>query len=195
MEVWPAALTVFGVFLREGVEVMILLYTMNAVAKRPLPIITGGGIGVLVTVAAGIALGEVGQSVVAGNGVSLMAAAIMLYMARGLIFWHAMVDDDDRAPGRIARLTMEPWPLFGLALILSGRETVDLMIFVEVLSLRAGFWNVPVFAAIAVAGLCLAVVYSVLDRLAGKLPLKVIFIVSSIWLVVQAALLIWDVVE
>ena len=195
MEVWLAALTVFGVFVREGVEVMILLGAVNAIAKRPLPIFTGGAIGVSITLLAGMLLGRVGQSVMAQNGVALVAAVMMLYLARGLVYWHVAGEEHRGAlAARIGNIASQPWALFIVALTFAGRETVDLMIFVEALTFRVG-WTVHVLLAIAVAGLCLVVVYSVLDRLVGKLPLRLIFIVSSIWLVVQAALLIWDVIE
>ena len=195
METWPLALTVFGVFLREGVEVMILLVAMNMIAKRPLPVFAGGAAGVAVTVAAGVALGSLGKSVIAEHGTALVSAAIMLYLARGLVFWQLTGDvEKESLVPRVWSIARRPWLLAGFAALTAGRETIDLMIFIDAITVRSG-WPVHVFGAIAVAGLCLAVVYSLLDRLAGKLPLRLVFIVSSIWLVAQAALLIWEVFD
>ena len=195
MESWPVALTVFAVFLREGVEVMILLCAMNIIAKHPLPIFAGGAIGVAISIAAGVAIGNMGKSIIAENSAAIVSAALMIYLARSLIFWQFSGDVEKASlVPTVWPIAKRAWLLFGLATLTAGRETVDLMIFVDAVTVRTG-WSVHVMVGIAVAGLCLVVVYSVLDRLAGKLPLRLIFIVSSIWLVVQAALLIWDVFE
>jgi high-affinity Fe2+/Pb2+ permease len=195
MEAYDSALTSFVIWFREGVEVLLILYAMNAIAKRPFPIVVGGVAGIAVVVAIGVIVGCCPHNVVADNAIMLAAAALMLYVARGFLMWQFSGEAKKALlQARALRFASNPFALGALAMAMVGREVLELFVFTEALTIRTGGWTSWVFGGIGVAAVCVLVVYFMLDRVASWLSLKWLFAVSSAWLIVQAGLLIWEVV-
>jgi high-affinity Fe2+/Pb2+ permease len=189
-----SALTAFVIWFREGCEVLLILYAMNAITKQPLPIVAGGVAGIVAVVGIGVAVGCCPHSVVADNAIMLFAAALMLSVARGLLLWEfSGAAKKAKLAARARRFASRPSALFALAMFMVGREVFELFLFTEALTIRTGGWTSWVFGGIGVAAVCVLVVYFLLDRVASWLSLKWLFAVSSAWLIVQAGLLVWEV--
>jgi high-affinity iron transporter len=196
MESFESGLTAFVIFFREGTEVLLILFAIYSITGRPvLPIVLGGATGIGVNVALGLALGFAGfASAIADKAIMLTAAAMMLYVARGLMLWRLTGGEKKGRLQDLATRTMgKPLLVYALTAFVVGREVFELLLFSEALSIRAGGWSQPIFIGIGVALLGLILVYVLLDRLADRVPMRVIFAISSAWLVVQAGLLIWEV--
>lgn len=197
MEGFESGLTAFVICLREGTEVLLILFAVYAVAGKPvLPIAAGGAAGIAINIALGLIIGLSGlQNAIADKVIMLTAAALMLYVARGLLFWHLTGREKQfRLNQKIGRALGNPFSIFTLTAFVVGREVFEVLLFTEALSVRAAGWSQPIFIGIGAAVLCLIAVFLLLDRLADRVPLRVMFAVSSAWLIVQAGLLIWEVV-
>jgi high-affinity iron transporter len=190
-------LTAFVILLREGLEVLFIVLSVYAITKRAVPILFGCFAGVLINVVLGVVFGKLGlHSEFAEHSLMLGAAALMLYVARGLLLWQftgakKKLKLKERAHA-IAN-NYHPIALFTLSAFLVGREAFELMIFLQALSLRAGGWSISILSGIAFALASIVMVYFLFNRLANRLPIRFIFVVSSVWLLIQAGLIVWDV--
>lgn len=189
-------ITSFVILFREGLEVLFIVLAVNAITKKPIPILLGSIVGVLINIGLGLAFGSWLYSKFAEHVVMLSAAALMLYVARGLLLWQLTGESkklklEERAQA-IAN-NYRPVALFTLSAFLVGREAFELLIFLQALSLRAGGWSVSIVSGIVIALACLVLLCFSFSSLVKRLPIRLIFVVSSAWLIVQAGLIVWEV--
>jgi high-affinity iron transporter len=88
-----------------------------------------------------------------------------------------------------------PTALFMLSAFFVGREAFEVLVFLQALSLRAGGFSISILFGISIAIVFLVVVYLFFNHLVNRLPMKLIFVISSVWLIVQAGLIVWEVMS
>jgi high-affinity iron transporter len=197
MEVVVAA---FVIFLREGIEVLLIVLTMARVARQTnpaaslLPIHSGAVAGVAINIILGLSVGLAGlHSEFADKAILLVAAALMLYVARGLLLFRFLgTEKDDRLKRRVRGTGGRPTALFMLTFLVVAREAFELLLFTEALSIKAGGWTSAIFTGIGLAALALVGVFFLLRLVAAQLPIRLIFALSSVFLIVQAAYFVWE---
>jgi high-affinity Fe2+/Pb2+ permease len=190
-------LTAFVILFREGLEILFIVLSVLAITKRPVPILLGCLTGLLIDVCLGFVFGSLDlHNEFVEHSVMIGAAALMLYVARGLLLWQLTGEKKkSKLQERTLAVAHQPVALFTLCTFLIGREAFEVLIFLEALSLRAGGWTVSIVSGLAVAFVCLLVVYLLFNSLVKWLPIRFIFVVSSVWLIVQAGLIVWEVFE
>jgi high-affinity Fe2+/Pb2+ permease len=195
---FESGLTAFVICFREGMEVLLILFAVYSITGRPaLPIVLGAAAGVGVNVLLGLIIGFSGlQNAIADKAIMLLAAALMLYVARGLILWRLTGEDKKNRLEQLAYQTMgNAVSVFALTAFVIGREMFELLLFMQALSIRSGGWSELIFTGIGLAALCLVALYFTVDRISKVVPLWIIFAVSSAWLIAQAGILIWEVLQ
>jgi high-affinity Fe2+/Pb2+ permease len=191
-------LTAFIILLREGTEVLLILYAVYAVTGRSamLPIVLGTVVGIGLNIALSLVFNLADlQSPSVDKAVMLMAAAMMLYVARGLLLWRMTGEEKkNKLQKQVYSSMSDRVSMFGLTTFVVGREAFELLLFSEALRIRAGGWSGAVFVGFGLAAVCLVPIYWLLDRLTGTVPLRVMFAIASAWLVIQAGILLWEVI-
>jgi high-affinity iron transporter len=191
----------FVVLFREGFEILLILMTIIRVVQKDnpsaslMPIYGGVAAGVALNVVLGLGIGFFRlHSELADKAVLLTAAALMLYVARGLILFRFTGElKEQRLSARFTGIS--PVTLFVLTFALIGREGFEFLLFMEALSIQAGGWTAGIFIGNGVAVAALAVIFATLRAIVNRLPVRLIFALSSIYLIVQAGFFIWEAFE
>lgn len=193
--------TAFVISLREGIEVLLILMTIAKVIQQEnpsaslVPIWGGGLAGIAANIALGIGIGVSGlHSKIADKMILITAAALMIYVARGIILLRFTGGDKEN---RIRRRVSGAGPtaLFVLTFLLCLREAFELLLFSEALSIQAGGWTQDIYVGFMSAGIMLVGVYFMMAWIADRLPVRLIFAASSLFLLVQAGFFVWEAYE
>ena len=129
--------------------------------------------------------------------VILLASAIMLYVSGWLMLkqdpasWKTFVAD--KAEHALAQGTN--WAIGMLAFLSVFREGAETVLFITALANAEGGWTVGIFAGLGAAALLLAVLFYVLNRLAHRIPLRPLFVVTSVFLFITALKFIGDAIQ
>jgi high-affinity iron transporter len=197
------AASVFGlsalVVVREGFEAAVIIAALLAVVKKRKQtararLVHGGWLSAL---AVGALAFTLGRKVLAGamnekveGWLALVAAAMLLHAALWLnarsTTRRTMGDLRDRARDALDRGGVA---LFGIAFLAMFRETFETAVFLEALSLDAP--AAVVWGALSGAALLLVLVFAV-SRLGLRLPMQLLFKVSTVVLVATAVVLVGE---
>lgn len=126
--------------------------------------------------------------------VILVAAALMLYVSGWLLVrqdpraWQAYLKE--QAEGALAQGT--GWAIALLAFLAVFREGAETVLFVYALASSSGGWSAGLFAGLAAGAIGLVILFFVINYVATRLPMRVVFIVTSAFLFVMAIKLIGD---
>jgi high-affinity iron transporter len=180
------------ILLREGLEAMLVIAALAAYLRK----VDGGHrvnalyLGALAAIGASLiaawlfaALNSGAHSDLMEGIVILAAAALMLYVSGWLLnkqdpkgWKEYLAGKADRA---LARDT--GWAVGLLAFLAVFREGAETVLFITALAATEG-WNAGLFGGLAVAALALAVLFYFINRVAQRIPLRPLFIVTSAFL-------------
>ena len=178
-----------GILVREGLEALLVVaalaaYLTKAGKQARLSALYGGaGLAVLASIAAAWAFevfyGGVHNDIL--EGVTILAAAtLMLYVSGWLLLrqdpkaWQTYLKEKaDRALEQ--RTVIAVALLAFLAVFREGAETV---LFIHALAQTSGGWTAGMFGGLVAAAFVLAVLFVVIQTLAVRLPLRVVFIAT-----------------
>jgi high-affinity iron transporter len=191
------------ILLREGLEAMLIIaalaaYLKKAGAEDRLPALYGGA---LLAVLASLIAAWLFQTLNQGQHndlieafVILGAAALMLYVSGWLLLrqdpraWQAYLKQ--QAEGALAKGTS--FAIAALAFLAVFREGAETVLFVHALAGSSDGWSAGLFAGLAAGAFALVVLFFVINAVATRLPLRVVFVVTSAFLFVLAIKLIGD---
>lgn len=182
-----------SILLREGLEAMLIITALAAALRR------GGAqsglkplyLGALLAILASIGAGVVFQLYFDGNhndlveaGVMIAAAGLMLYMSGWLFLrqdpksWKASID---RSASRA--LTSGTALSMGLVAFLAVfREGAETVLFLQALAQTSGGWTMALVGGLGGAAVLLAGLYSAMQWLAVRVPMRPLFLVTSAFL-------------
>ena len=206
MNAWSAALQSGSILLREGLEAMLIIAALAAIVRR-----TGATrqlnelyAGALLAALASLAAAVVLEVYLNGThddrleaAVMIVASMLMLYMSGWLFVrqepraWQAEVRHSaERAlsSGTAASLALIAF----LAVFREGAETV---LFLHALARTAGGWSADLVEGLVAAAVCLVGIYVAMQRLARRLPLRPLFLVTSAFLFIMGLRLIGGAVQ
>lgn len=129
--------------------------------------------------------------------VIILAAAIMLYVSGWLMIrqdpksWKTYITS--KANEALAKDTA--WAVGVLAFLSVFREGAETVLFVTALAGTEGGWTVAIFLGLIAGTGGLAVLYVVINRLARRIPLRPLFIITSAFLFFTALKFIGDAVR
>jgi high-affinity iron transporter len=206
MNAWSAALQSGTILLREGLEAMLIIAALAAIVRRTgvtrqlNELYAGALLAVLVSLAAAIVF-EVFLNGAHDDRLEaaamIVASALMLYMSGWLFLrqdpraWQAeMRHSAERAlsSGTAASLALIAF----LAVFREGTETV---LFLHALARTVGGWSAALVGGLVGAAACLIGIYVAMQWLACRLPLRPLFLVTSIFLFVMGLRLIGGAVQ
>jgi len=194
-----------SILLREGLEALLVIAALGMYLRRGgnahrLPALYGGA---ALGVVASLAMAWVFDRFFGGahndlleGVIFLIAAALMVYVG-GLLFlrqdprvWQAWVKAQAEAAlaggsGAIGAIALIAF----LSVLREGAETV---LFLYALAQKSGGWNLSLIAGLLVAVALLMAIFWVMQVLALKLPLRPLFIVTSVFLLVMAIKFVGD---
>jgi high-affinity iron transporter len=192
-----AALQSGLILLREGLEALLVIAALAAFLKRAgvpekvKPLYLGAGLAILASFGAAVVFelffgGEHNDFMEAG--VMVIAAALMLYMS-GWLF----LRQDPKAWMSELRSHAERALDSGTAISLSliaflavFREGGETIVMLHAAATQSGGWSAGLVSGLVVATICLAVIYYVMQKSAGLLPLRPVFLVTSAFLFIMA---------
>jgi high-affinity iron transporter len=131
------------------------------------------------------------------GAVILVAASLMLYVSGWL-----MVKQDPRgwndylahkADSALAKETA--WAIGALAFLAVFREGAETVLFINTLATTEGGWSVGLFVGLALATAGLAVLFYFINRIALKIPLRPLFIITSTFLFAMVIKFIGEAVQ
>jgi high-affinity iron transporter len=184
------------ILLREGLEAMLVIAALAAFLHR-----VGANdkvrsvyAGALLAIVASFGAAWVFEKYFAGEhndfmeaGVMVIAALLMFYMS-GWLF----LRQDPRAWMAELRRSAEKALGYGTAFWLGAiaflavfREGGETILMLHAAATQAGGWNMGLVAGLAVATIALAVIYYVMQKSAGLLPLRPVFLVTSAFLFIM----------
>lgn len=129
--------------------------------------------------------------------VIVLASAIMLYVSGWLMVkqdprtWQSFIAG--KADQALASNTA--WAIGVLAFLSVFREGAETVLFITALAGTEGGWTVGIFAGLCVGAVLLVMVFYVLNRVARRIPLRPLFVVTSVFLFVMALKFIGDAVQ
>jgi high-affinity iron transporter len=129
--------------------------------------------------------------------VIILASAIMLYISGWLMLkqdpksWKTFIAG--KVDTALAKDTA--WAVGLLAFLSVFREGAETVLFITALANTEGGWTLGIFCGLLVGALLLAVLFYVLNRLARRIPLRPLFIVTSAFLFLMALKFIGDAVQ
>jgi high-affinity iron transporter len=191
------------ILLREGLEAMLVIaalaaYLKKAGAEDRLAALYGGA---LVAILASLIAAWLFQTLNQGQHndlieafVILAAAALMLYVSGWLWVrqdpraWQAYLKQ--QAEGALAKGT--GFAIAALAFLAVFREGAETVLFIHALAGSSGGWSAGLFAGLAVGAIALVVLFFVINAVATRLPLRVVFIATSAMLFIMAIKMIGD---
>jgi high-affinity iron transporter len=191
------------ILLREGLEAMLVIAALAAYLKkagaeqRLVALYTGAVIAILASLVAAYlfqTLNEGQHNDLLEAFVILAAAGLMLYVSGWLLVrqdpraWQAYLKE--RAEGALVQGTA--WAVALLAFLAVFREGAETVLFVHALASSSGGWSAGLFAGLAAAAAGLVILFFVINAVASRLPLRVVFLVTSAMLFVIAIKMIGD---
>lgn len=194
------------ILLREGLEAMLVIaalaaYLRKAGAEQRLTALYSGAVAAVVAsiVAAWMfqALNDGQHNDLIEAVIILLAAALMLYVSGWLLIrqdpraWQTYLKD--RAEGALAKGTA--LAIASLAFLAVFREGAETVLFIYALATSSGGWTPSLFGGLAVAALGLVVLFFMINYVAARLPLRVVFVATSAFLAVMALKLIGDAIQ
>lgn len=129
--------------------------------------------------------------------VIILAAAIMLYVSGWLMIkqdpksWKDYISA--KANAALAKETA--WAVGLLAFLSVFREGAETVLFMTALAGTEGGWTLGIFAGLLAGAIALAVIFLILNRLARRIPLRPLFIVTSAFLFIMALKFIGDAIQ
>jgi high-affinity iron transporter len=194
------------ILLREGLEAMLVIaalagYLNKVGAGHRLAWLYGGALSAILASAIGAWLfavfnsGE--HSDVLEGCIILVAAALMLYVAGSL-----MVRQDpkrfrellERQAGKA--LSQETgWAVATLAFVAVFREGAEAILFINAVATSEGGWSGGLFAGLVAAAVALAVIFYFINLLARKIPLRPLFVLTSVFLLVMAIKFVGEAIQ
>lgn len=186
-----------GILVREGLEALLVVAALAAYLRRAggesrlSALWAGAGFAILASIVAAWMFeafyGGVHNDILEGVTI-LAAAALMLYVSGWLLVrqdpkaWQLYLRQ--KAEHALAQRTVFAVAL--LAFLAVFREGAETVLFIHTLAQTSGGWTPALFAGLAVATLVLAGLFVLIQTLAVRLPLRVVFIVTSGFLFVMA---------
>jgi high-affinity iron transporter len=194
-----------SILLREGLEALLVIAALGMYLRR------GGNAHRLPALYGGAALGVIASFALAWvfarffdgahndlleGAIFLIAAALMIYVG-GLLFlrqdphvWQAWIKAQAEAAlaggrGAVAAIASIAF----LSVLREGAETV---LFLYALAQKSGGWNLSLVIGLVAAVALLVAIFWALQVLALRLPLRPLFIVTSVFLLVMAIKFIGD---
>lgn len=129
--------------------------------------------------------------------VIILAAAIMLYVSGWLMIkqdpksWKDFIAS--RADEALAKDTA--WAVGVLAFLSVFREGAETVLFVTALAGTEGGWTVAIFLGLLAGAAGLVVLYIVISRVARRIPLRPLFIITSAFLFFTALKFLGDAIQ
>jgi high-affinity iron transporter len=129
--------------------------------------------------------------------VIIAASVIMLYVAGWLMIkqdpqaWKDFVST--KADQALAQDTA--WAVGVLAFLSVFREGAETVLFITALAGAEGGWSVGLFAGLAIAVVLLAALFYVINGIARRIPLRPLFIITSLFLFVMGVKFIGDAIQ
>ena len=129
--------------------------------------------------------------------VIVLAAAIMLYVSGWLMIrqdpksWRDYIGQ--KANEALAKDTA--WAVGLLAFLSVFREGAETVLFITALANTEGGWTLGIFAGLLAGTVVLAVLFVILNRLARRVPLRPLFVVTSAFLFITALKFIGDAIQ
>ncbi|MDQ8728696.1 FTR1 family protein [Bradyrhizobium sp. LHD-71] len=191
------------ILFREGLEAMLVIAALAGYLSK-----VGAGhrikalyLGALAAIAASFvaawifAVFNSGQHDDTSEGiVIILASAIMLYVSGWLMLkqdpksWKDFVAA--KAEDALAKETA--WAIGLLAFLSVFREGAETVLFITALANTEGGWTFGIFAGLLVGTALLAVLFVLLNRVARRIPLRPLFIITSAFLFLTALKFIGD---
>jgi high-affinity iron transporter len=185
------------IVLREGLEALLVIAALAAflhragAAEKVKSVYGGAGIAVLASFGAAYVFekyfsGQHNDFMEAG--VMVVAAALMLYMSGWLFLRQdpkAWLADLRRSAERALGYGTAFW-LGAIAFLAVFREGGETILMLHAAATQAGGWNAGLVSGLAVAVVALALIYYVMQKSAGLLPLRPVFLVTSAFLFIMA---------
>ena len=194
------------ILIREGLEAMLVIvalagYLEKAGAAHRVGTLYAGALAAVFAsfVAAWIfAVFNEGQHDDTTEGVVIVvAAAIMLYVSGWLMIrqdpktWKDYITN--KADAALAKDTA--WAVGALAFLSVFREGAETVLFINALAGTEGGWTVGIFAGLLAGVAALIVLYLALTRLARRIPLRPLFVVTSVFLFFSALKFIGEAIQ
>ena len=184
------------ILLREGVEAMLVIAILAAAFHRAGQ---GRAVRLLGAGAATAILASLAAAVVFAlhfNGahddrmeaaVMLLAAGLMFYMSGWLFLKQdpAALAASLKAGAHRAMASGASLPVFAIAFFAVFREGAETILFLHALAQTSGGWSGSLLAGLALAALALAALYVAMQRLAMRVPMRPVFLVTSALLFVM----------
>lgn len=182
--------------LREGFEALLVIaalgaYLVKAGEAKRLPALYGGALSAVaasVVAAWGFSHFNNGMHDDRLEGVVLLAASALLFYVSGWLFvrqdpkhWQQFLKK--KADRAMANGTA--WAFAALAFFAVFREGAETVLFLNALISTEGGWTGSVVAGAFAAMAVLAALFVVIEKLAVKLPLRAVFLVTSAFLFVM----------
>lgn len=196
MNAWSIALQSGAILLREGLEALLVVAALAAFLRRAgaadrLAMLYSGA---LAAILASLGAAYVFETWFGGahddtiEGVVMLVAAALLLYASGWLFlrqdpkrWQA---DLNAAAGRaVAAGSALSFAL--LAFLAVFREGAETVLFLHALAKSSGGWSLALMAGLAGAIALLAVLFVVMQVIAFRLPLRPLFLITSLFLFVM----------
>lgn len=184
------------ILLREGLEALLVVAAIGAylarlgAQDRMRALLSGAGAGVLASLATAWALAVFNSGAhddLMEAGVMLVAAGLLVYVSGWLfvrqdprVWTRYLQDQVARAEGAGSAAA-----LAGIGFLAVYREGAETVLFLHALAINDG-WTVSLFAGIVAGLAALAVGFLLVRRLAIRLPLRPLFLVSSAFLFAMA---------
>lgn len=194
------------ILLREGLEAMLVIAALAGYLRKvdSAHRVKALYLGALTAVAASIVTAWAFAIFNSGNHNDLMeafviiaAAIIMLYVAGWLMIkqdpqaWKHFVST--KADQALAQDTA--WAVGLLAFLSVFREGAETVLFITALAGAEGGWSAGLFGGLAIGAVLLAVLFYVINGIARRIPLRPLFIVTSLFLFVMGVKFIGDAIQ
>jgi high-affinity iron transporter len=189
--------TALLILLREGLEALLVIAALAAFLKRAgvpeklTPLYLGAVLAIVASFGAALVFelffgGEHNDFMEAG--IMVIAAVLMLYMSGWMYLrqdpkaW--MTELRLHAERALDSGTAISLPLIAfLAVFREGGETI---VMLHAAATESGGWTIGLISGLVTAAVLLAVIFFVMQRSAGRLPLRPVFLVTSAFLFIMA---------
>lgn len=194
-----------SILLREGLEALLVIAALGMYLRR------GGNAHRLSALYAGAALGVVASFAMAWvfdrffdgahndlleGAIFLIAAALMIYVG-GLLFlrqdprvWQAWIKAQAEAALASGRSAVGAIAVIAFLSVL--REGAETVLFLHALAQKSGGWSLSLIIGLLAAVVLLVAIFWAMQVLALKLPLRPLFLITSIFLLVMAIKFVGD---
>lgn len=194
------------IMIREGLEAFLVILALTAYVTKAN--VRGGRraiyAGAIAAVAAILVLGRLFEGVFDRVHDSLLEALALLVIAALMLvisgwvmlgsyssFWTRLY-----GAGAAAAVSGHAnWSLATVAFVAVFREGVEVMLILYALASTTGGWTPAITLGLTIGSALLVVLFFILDRLADRLPLKLIFMVTSAFLFLMGLKLIGAALE